>query len=156
MGLAFGALWERLFSDFWTYNPHAFAFFVTANLPGAILAGWIAFLLGGLALSERLVTCLERRLPAGNGPWRDVPWDVCAFAFVGITMETFGLRLGLWRYDAGLTLGFVPGLGISVFAALAFISFGSLVPTSVRFWRRHLALPRPAFQRPRQDASEIS
>ncbi len=140
LALGFGVLWERLFSDFWTYSPYGFGFFVTRNLPVAMLGYWMAFLLGGLALSERLTAAFGPRLPAGDGPWRHVPWDVCALMLLGVAMETLGLRLGLWRYDAGLSLGVVPGLGISVFAALGYLSIASLVPTSIRFWRRHLAI----------------
>ncbi len=136
-------LWESLFSGFWTYNPGAFGFFVAPNMPLAILAGWIALMLGGMALSEHLVAGFGSRLPGGDGPWRDVPWDVGAFGFLGIGVETLGQYLGLWQYNAGLALGLVPVLGISVFAALAFISVGSLVPTSVRFWCRQLIVARP-------------
>jgi len=143
LALGFGALWERLFSNFWTYNPSGFGLFAAANLPVAMLAYWIVLLLGGMAISARLTAGLGSRLPAASGPWSDVPWDVCAFAILGMTMETLGLRLGLWRYEAGLSLGLVPGLGISVFAALGYISIGSLVPTSIRFWRRYLVFARP-------------
>ncbi len=138
LGLGFGALWERLFSDFWTYSSGEFAVFAAPNLPLAMPAYWATFLLGGMAISDALSRTRWSRAIAGDGPWREIPWDVCAFSALGIALETVGVRTGLWRYEAGLLLGTIPLFGVPVFAALGYVSIGALVPTSVRFWRRHL------------------
>lgn len=139
LGLGFGALWERLFSDFWTYNPQHFGVFIQPNLPLAMIAFWAALFVGGMGLAEGLS---RSRLLLASVPGRDLVWDVLAFASLGIAMESVGLYLSFWRYDAGLSLGVLPLLQVSTFAALGYISIGVFIPTSLRHWRAHLLTSR--------------
>jgi len=138
--LSFGALWERLFSDFWTYSPQRFGVFVVPNLPLAMIAYWAGLFIGGMALADAAGRRIALPVPA---PWRQFLWDVTAFAVVGIAMESLGLYLGLWQYNAGLSLGMVPLLRVSTFAALGYVAIGMFIPTSLRYWRSRAPAPRP-------------
>ncbi|MGH2348548.1 MAG: hypothetical protein ACRDFT_03660 [bacterium] len=124
-----------MFFDFWTYSPQHFGAFVVPNLPLAMIAYWAALFVGGMACAD----AANRRITVPVGaPWRQLLCDVTAFAAVGITMESLGLHLGLWQYNAGLSLGIVPLLRVSTFAALGYVAIGLFVPTSLRYWRVHL------------------
>jgi len=138
LGLGFGALWERLFFDFWTYSPERFGIFVAPNLPLAMIGYWAALFIGSMALGEAAARAIPLPVPP---PWRQLLWDVVAFAAVGIAMESVGLHLGLWQYNAGLSLGVVPLLRVSTFAALGYVAIGVFIPTSLRHWREHLIPP---------------
>lgn len=135
LGLGFGALWESLFSDFWTYSPRHFGAFVLPNLPLAMIGYWAALFIGGMALGEAADRRIALPAPAS---WRRFIWDGIAFVVLGIVMEAAGLRLGLWRYNAGLSLGIMPVVGVSTFAALGYVTIGAFIPTSLRRWRVYL------------------
>jgi hypothetical protein len=132
--LGFGVLWERLFSDFWTYSPQRFGFLLEPNLPLAMIAYWAALFVGGMALSE---SAARGDVPRA-APWIQLFWDIVMFAGLGIAMESVGLHLGLWRYEAGLSLGVLPVLQVSSFAALGYVTIGAFIPTSLRHWRTSL------------------
>lgn len=143
LSLCFGALWEWLFFDFWTYDPARFGVFVAPRLPAGIVATWGTLLTGGLALSDRLAALAVRGRGEGPSPRLVAACDALAVTVLGCVMETLGLRLGLWRYEPGLARAALPGVGISAFAALGFVAIGILVPTSLRFWRQQLRAPFP-------------
>ncbi len=137
LGLAFGVLWERLFSEFWTYDPRLFGLFAGRDVPVAILAGWSALFLAGMAIADGLGDAARKHTAERLGAWSQVVWDTIAFTLVGITLETLGIHLHLWRYEPGLAWNLLPGLAISVFAAFAYATIGIFVPTALRFWREH-------------------
>jgi hypothetical protein len=142
LGLAFGVLWEGLFSDFWTYDPHRFGVFAARDIPVAILAGWSALFLAGMALAERLGRITRKYTTGRLGDWSQIVWDTIAFTTVGVMLETLGIQLHLWYYEPGLVWHVLPGLAISSFAAFAYASIGIFIPTAVRHWRETLLVSR--------------
>jgi hypothetical protein len=141
LGLAFGVLWEGLFSDFWTYDADRFGMFAARDIPVAILAGWPALFLSGMAVAERLGRIAGKYTAGRLGDWSQIVWDTVAFTAVGVMLETLGIQLHLWHYEPGLAWNVLPGLAISAFAAFAYASIGIFIPTAVRHWREHLSSP---------------
>jgi hypothetical protein len=141
LGLGFGVLWEVLFSDFWSYDTHRFGVFAGLDIPVAILAGWSALFLSGMAAAEYLGH-LAGKYTDRLGAWSQVVWDTIAFTVLGVALETLGIQLHLWRYEPGLAWDILPGLAISVFAAFAYASIGIFIPTALRHWRSRLPAGR--------------
>jgi hypothetical protein len=136
--LGFGVLWEGLFSDFWTYDTGKFGAFAALDIPIAILAGWAALFLVGMALADWLGDVAGKYTVDRVGAWSQVVWDTIAFTAAGVTLETLGIHLRLWHYEPGLAWDILPGLAISVFAAFAYASIGIFIPTALRHWRMSL------------------